>query len=202
MTIEKITYTDPASEDIGSDGKLIGTDYRNVSDEYKRVPMKMIRESLDEKRMPLVNVLFNITGDFNKSSVVRTTNAFLGDRVYIIGKRRFDRRGAAGTHHYEHINHSTEFDEVLAELESDGYTVFAVDNTAEFAPVNIWDAEIPLKSAFVYGEEGNGLDDDTVSKCHQSIYIHQRGSVRSINVAVASGIVMAEYSRRHLHSAG
>lgn len=197
MTIEKITYRDPREEELDADGRLLGEDTRNVGDNYKHIPLEMIRSTLDEKRLPLVNVLFNRTTDFNKAAIVRASNAFLASEVYLIGKRRFDRRGTVGAHHTEDIYHCEEFAEVFSHLRQAGYTIFAVDNTPDFSPEVIYDTEVPLKSAFVYGEEQLGLDPSTVALCDHVVYIPQYGSVRSINVGQAAAVVMSEYSRRH-----
>lgn len=193
MAIEKIVVQDKskASEDISE------VDNRNVSDNYKHIPLEMIRESLDEKRLPLVNIALNLTSDFNKSSIVRTANCFLGSEVYLVGKRRYDKRGTAGTHHYEHIYHSPEAKEVIDHLKDRGYTVFAVDNTDELAPEVVYSVDLPEKTAFLFGEEGTGIPVEIAKLCDKAVYIPQSGSARSLNVAVASGVMMSEYMRRH-----
>lgn len=198
MTIERITYTDisAANENIGD------TDNRNVADEYKHMPMSMIRASLDEKRLPLVNVAFNLTSDFNKATLIRNSNVFLADSVYLVGKKRFDKRGAVGTHHYENMWHSEKWEDLLAHLKAHDYMVYAVDNTPEFHPLKLYDITFPLKTAFVFGEEKLGLRAEVVESCDHAVAIPQAGSARSLNVGTASGILMSEYMRTHRYHVG
>ena len=169
----------------------------NVQDHLKGKTTSEIRELLQPDRTPMVSVCMNLTSDFNKSSVIRAHNAFLGSQVIIVGKRRFDRRGAVGTHHYEDVRHTTNFNDVYTYLKDREYTLIAVDNTPCFDPQTVYDAEIPRKAAFIYGEEQKGLSMEIVSKCDKVLYIPQYGSVRSINVAQAAAVMMSEYTRRH-----
>lgn len=169
----------------------------NVADLYKNSTLEEVRADLDKRRLPLVNICMNLTSDFNKGSVIRANNVFLGRAVYLVGKRKYNRVGAVGTHLYEHVFQSETLEEVLDFLRNEGYTIFGVDNQPEYNPVNIWDAELPLRSAFLYGEEQAGLSLEALALCDQVVYIHQEGSVRSLNVAQAAACVMSEYSRRH-----
>lgn len=171
-------------------------DNRNVIDYYKGWEDELIKADLERNRTDMVNVCMNLTGDFNKGSVIRANNAFRGSRVYIVGRKKYDTRGTVGTRHYEHINFEPEIEPVLTELKNNGYKLFAVDNTPEFNPQSISSTEFPEKSAFIYGEEKVGLSREVVDLCDASIYIPQHGSVRSLNVAQAAAIVMYEYDRQ------
>jgi tRNA G18 (ribose-2'-O)-methylase SpoU len=169
----------------------------NVKDMYKESTAAEIRADLDTRRTGLVNVFQNLTSDFNLSSGIRSNNAFCGRRVYVVGRRRYDRRGTVGTYHYEHVYHADGFGEVLKELHDDGYVVFAVDNVMRYHPKSIWDVRLPYKSAFVYGEERRGLSDDVIEACDGMVFVENPGSVRSMNVACAASCVMMEYARQH-----
>lgn len=186
MTIELLQYDDS------------GNTPTNIESRFAGMTTAQIREVMDSDRSPMVNVCMNLTSDFNKSSVIRAHSAFLGSDVYIVGKRRYDRRGTVGAHHYVPIFHSETLAPVVDKLHEDGYTVFAVDNTPEFNPVPVYDAALPAKSAFIYGEEQAGLSVDDVALCDSAIYIPMYGGVpRSLNVAQAAAVMMGEYCRRH-----
>lgn len=174
-----------------------GMTSKNVMDDFINMNTDCIREELDKGRSQMISVCMNLTSDFNKASVIRSNNAFLGNEVILVGKRRFDRRGTVGTHHYENIVHSYDIDEVFEYLRINDYTTFAVDNTPSLNPEVIYDVYMPEKSAFFYGEEQQGLSEEIASRCDKAIYIPQYGSVRSVNVASAASIVMSEYTRRH-----
>lgn len=169
----------------------------NVLDKFHNLTTEQVRNALESGRSPMVSVCMNLTHDFNKSSVIRAHNAFLGGDLYLVGKRSFDRRGTVGMHHYENIFHADNLEEVVEKLRENSYTVFAVDNTPEFDPHVVYDVEIPERSAFVYGEEQRGLSKDSVDLCDTSVYIPQYGCVRSMNVSQAAAVMMSEYNRRH-----
>lgn len=169
----------------------------NVADIYREWTMAEIRADLNTKRNEAVQIFMNLTSDLNKASGIRANNAFSGKAVYIVGKRHYQRTGTVGTHQYEHVFHAETLAELVEMLHNDGYTIYAVDNLSDHNPRNIWDVEYPAKSAFVYGEEQRGLQPDEIALCDEMVYINQTGSVRSLNVASASAVVLAEYSRQH-----
>ena len=100
-------------------------------------------------------------------------------------------------HHFEVMKHADSLEEGVEHLHSEGYTVYAVDNTPALQPAVVYDVELPEKSAFVYGEEQRGLALEEAALCDAAIYIPQRGAVRSLNVAQAAAVIMAEYTRQH-----
>lgn len=172
---------------------------RNTVDAYKDKMTNEIRDALDDQRSGMVNICMNLSSDFNKASIIRASNAFLGKQVWIVGNRKFDRRGTVGTHHYEHVMHADDYQELFEKLIADGYTIFPVDNRPEFDPKVINEVKFPEKSAFLYGEEMLGLSDDVIKACNgQMIYIRQRGSVRSLNVAQAAAVTMSFYDSQHI----
>ncbi len=173
-------------------------DERNIIDYFKGHTDEEIRANLDSRRTPLVNICMNLSGDFNKAAVIRANNAFLGSKVYMVGRRRYDIRGTVGTRHYENVEHSEELAPVIEKLIADGYLVCPIDNIESYSPVNLFDLEFPERVAFLYGEEGLGLSAESIALCNgPMIAIRQYGSVRSLNVGQAAAVLMAEYSRQH-----
>lgn len=187
-------------------------DYRNVTDFYKGKSDDEIRADLDQRRGEMISIMQNLSHDFNKASAVRNSNAF-GMRKLIFlnpenpaipdapeGIKKWDRRGSLGTQNYEHIEHRrvTDYQAVFDQLHADGYTIYAVDNTPGYQPQPLYNVTFPAKSAFLFGEERLGLADDLIAAADAMIYIPQYGSVRSINVSVAHGIIAAFYASQHM----
>lgn len=168
----------------------------NVIDSLKGLSAAEVKSELSARRSNLINVCMNHTDDFNKSSVIRASNAFLCKEIILVGKKKFDRRGSLGLHHLETVKHVQTLEECVAELHEAGYTVFAVDNTPEINPTAVYDVDLPELSAFVYGEEQAGLSAESVALCDAAIFLPQYGSVRSLNVAQAAAVMMSEYTRR------
>jgi tRNA G18 (ribose-2'-O)-methylase SpoU len=167
------------------------TDDRNVTDFYKYWDIEAIKANLDTKRNEFVVVVERVNGDFNFSTIVRNCNAFLGKRVVRCGIKKWDKRGAVGTNHYEHVEYSDSIMDVLNQYRNDGYRIVAIDNVGDAKVVNehSWVA----KSVMVFGEEGRGLSDEVLAFVDDVVYIEQYGSVRSLNIGTASGIVMYDY---------
>lgn len=175
------------------------TENSNTREIYKNSTLREIRADLEKNRSQLINVCMNLTKDLNKASMIRANNAFLGQAVFMVGKRRYNRRGTVGTHLYENVYHAHTLEDIVEYFKPLGYTVFAVDNVVldGFTPENIWDVKFPEKSIFVYGEEQRGLSEDEIRLCDRMVYINQTGSVRSLNVSQAGAVIMSEYSRQH-----
>lgn len=173
---------------------------RNVQDMYKRSLDEEIRADLDTRRSAAVQVFMNTENDFNISSAIRTHNGLNAGACYIVGRRKFDKRGTQGSHNYMHVFSATGYEEVFDKLHDDGYTIYAVDNILEHNPKNFWDVKFEEKSAFVYGTENMGLSDDVIKACDDMIYIDMLGSIRSFNLACTSSMVLSEYSRQHRNS--
>lgn len=175
----------------------------NVRDYYQQTVTTEIRADLDRRRDAasatgeLVCVYMNLAQDFNKASAIRSGNAFLVSETYIVGKRHYDRRGTQGAYYFEHVFHADTLEEVAGLLHGRGFTLLAVDNVAEARPVSLWDAELPDRCAFVFGEERRGLAPEEWGLCDGSVYIRMDGAIRSMNVACAASVAMAEWCRRH-----
>lgn len=187
------------------------SDTRNVVDEFKGMSDDFIRLELQKRRTPMVSVALNLSHDFNKSACMRAHNAHAGKEFIFLNKpneqipdstegtKRWDKRGSVGAYNYESVRHLsiTYWKELFEELRADGYTIYAVDNTVGYNPKPIYDAVLPERSAFIYGEEGLGISAEMIEACDEMIYIPQFGSVRSLNISQAAATVMYEYSRQH-----
>ena len=82
-----------------------GEDTRNLIDKFKGMPNEAIVAELDKTRVPLEVAIENLAHDFNIGTIVRNANAFNVAKVHIIGKRKYNRRGAMVTDKYLHIDH-------------------------------------------------------------------------------------------------
>ncbi len=168
-----------------------GTETRNLIDHYHYWKNEAIIADLDTKRHPFAVLLSNIGYDFNIATAIRNANAFLAERVFIYGRRQWDRRGAVGTHTYQHITHITE-EQGIGHLLND-YTLVGIDNVDGAVPIQ--DLDWPERPLLCFGQEQIGLPQDLLDQCAAVTYIKQYGSVRSLNVGTASGIAMYEWCR-------
>lgn len=170
-------------------------DTRNLVDKFKGMPNEAIIAELDKTRIPIEIAIENLAHDFNIGTIVRNANAFNVSRVHIIGKRKYNRRGAMVTDKYLHIDHFVTVSEFIEDAHKRGMNVVAVDNNRpESKPL----AKVKLKmnSIFVFGSESDGISQELLDAADQAFYIEQLGSTRSINVGCASAIAMYEAVRQ------
>ena len=166
---------------------------RNVIDEYKSLTDEKIREELKRSVNPVAVCMEHWKGDFNISTLIRNANAFNVEKVYYLGKKRIDVRGAVGAHHYMDIDYLDDGHKRLVELKNK-YTFIAVDNNVDKThKLREFDwNKLQKPPLILFGEEGCGLTEEVLNLADYRIEIEQYGSVRSLNVGTASGIVLFE----------
>ncbi|MBP5656360.1 rRNA methyltransferase, partial [Candidatus Saccharibacteria bacterium] len=98
-------------------------DTRNLIDKYKGLSNEEIIADLDKTRIPLEIAIENLAHDFNIGTIVRNANAFNVARVHIIGKRKYNRRGAMVTDKYLHIDHFATVDEFVDDAHARGMKI-------------------------------------------------------------------------------
>jgi tRNA G18 (ribose-2'-O)-methylase SpoU len=167
-------------------------DRRNVVDGYRYWRLEAIVADLDTRRNPLHVAIQNWEHDFNIGSIVRTANAFNATAVHILGRRRWNRRGAMVTDRYLHVRHHADVPSFLAELAAEGVTPIGVDNLPGSVPLET--TELPQHCCLVFGSEGPGLTDEVVRGCAGLVSITQYGSTRSLNAGAAAAIAMYQWA--------
>lgn len=172
-----------------------GKNSRNVIDYYKEWENDQIKADLDTRRLPFIVGLENISGDFNKSTIIRSSNAFLAKESWIIGNKRWDRRGAVGTHNYIHLKYSPSLDDIyLNQPHIRDMRWVAVDNVPGATPITQY--EWKSDTFMIFGEESRGISPMALGMADDVVMIPQLGSVRSLNVGVAGGIIMYDYASK------
>jgi tRNA G18 (ribose-2'-O)-methylase SpoU len=170
-------------------------DPRNVVDRYKFWTLEAIVADLDTRRHPLHVAIENWQHDFNIGSIVRTANAFNVAGVHIVGKRRWNRRGAMVTDRYVHIHHHPDVAALAQWADLERLPLIAVDNVDGSVPLE--SASLPAACVMLFGQEGPGLSDEAVAACRATYAIAQFGSTRSINAGAAAAIAMHAWIREH-----
>jgi tRNA G18 (ribose-2'-O)-methylase SpoU len=189
-------YPEPWPDDDRLDPELLAHgDRRNVVDRYRYWTVSAIVADLDRRRHPFHVAIENWQHDLNIGAVVRNANAFLAAAVHIVGRRRWNRRGAMVTDRYVHLQHHETVDDLAAWAAGAGLPLIGIDNLP--GAVSLLDAPMPRACVLLFGQEGPGLSPAARKAVVQVLSIPQFGSTRSINAGVASGIAMAEWIRRH-----
>jgi tRNA G18 (ribose-2'-O)-methylase SpoU len=171
-------------------------DTRNVIDEYRYWTMEAIVADLDSKRHRFHVAIENWQHDLNIGSIVRTANAFLANTVHIVGRRRWNKRGAMVTDRYQHVIHHPTIDEFLEWAKAHNLTVVGVDNVP--GSVSIDDTSLPEGCVLLFGQEGPGLSPEAIAASDLVVEIEQFGSTRSLNASAAAAIIMHSWIREHV----
>ena len=172
-------------------------DRRNVEDRYRYWRHDAIVADLDTRRHPLHVAVENWGHDFNIGSVIRTANAFNVAAFHIVGRRRWNRRGAMVTDRYQHeVHHPTVAD--LAEWAASRHIpLVGIDNLP--GSVAIEGYALPSPAVLVFGQEGPGLTPEMRAACAVVLHITQYGSTRSINAGAAAAIAMHAWAVQHAY---
>ncbi|MGH3472950.1 MAG: TrmH family RNA methyltransferase [Nocardioidaceae bacterium] len=174
---------------------LSSGDRRNVCDRYRYWRLEAIVADLDTRRHGFHVAIENWQHDFNIGSVVRTANAFLAAEVHIVGRRRWNRRGAMVTDRYQHLRHHPSVESLTEWSGANALALVGVDNVPGAAPLE--STPLPRECVLVFGQEGPGLSVAMRAACAQIISITQFGSTRSINAGAAAAIAMHAWVSRH-----
>ncbi|HEY0001884.1 MAG TPA: RNA methyltransferase [Actinoplanes sp.] len=170
-------------------------DRRNVVDRYRYWTREAVIADLDTRRHDFHVAIENWQHDFNIGTVVRNANAFLATEVHIVGRRRWNRRGAMVTDRYQHVRHHPTIGEFADWAAGHDLPVIGIDNLPGSVPME--STALPRRCILLFGQEGPGLSADARAACARLFSIAQYGSTRSINAGVASGIAMHAWIRAH-----
>jgi tRNA G18 (ribose-2'-O)-methylase SpoU len=192
---------------------LTDGDARNVVDGYRYWRHEAIVADLDTRRHPFHVAVENWQHDFNIGSVVRTANAFNAAAVHIVGRRRWNRRGAMVTDRYQHVLHHPAVADLVAWASSGGrgsgerdradrgrLPLIGIDNLPGAVPIEGY--AIPRECVLLFGQEGPGLSAEAHEACDVVLSITQFGSTRSINAGAAAAIAMYSWALQHAEGAG
>ncbi|MGA1453372.1 MAG: TrmH family RNA methyltransferase, partial [Pontimonas sp.] len=138
--------------------------------------------------------------DLNIGSIVRSANAFLAHTVHIVGRKRWNRRGAMVTDRYQRVVHHPSINELVAYSRNEGLTIVAVDNVGDSTPIE--STVLPRDCVILFGQEGPGLSAEALEAADMAVEITQFGSTRSLNASAAAAIVMHRWIMTHAELPG
>ena len=163
-------------------------DTRNLLDQFKGLPNEVVKQKLAKSAFPYHIAIENYQHDFNIGTIVRNANAFNACGVHIVGKRQWNKRGAMATNLYLSVYNHPSVSEFKKWAEDHKLPIIGIDNIA--GSIDLRATKLPKKCVLVFGQEGPGLSPEMQAICQEIIAIEQFGSTRSVNVGVASGIIL------------
>jgi len=186
----------PWPDDDRLDPELLALgDRRNVVDRYRYWRVEAVVADLDTRRNPVHVAIENWRHDLNIGSVVRTANAVNAAGVHVVGRRRWNRRGAMVTDRYLTVHHHEDVAALSTWTRSRGMPLVGIDNTPGAQPLETTD--LPHEVVLLFGQEGTGLTSAALEACSSVLSIAQFGSTRSVNAGAAAAIALHAWVRRH-----
>ncbi|WP_085371368.1 TrmH family RNA methyltransferase [Leifsonia sp. NCR5] len=175
-------------------------DTRNVIDRYRYWRMEAIVADLDQHRHPFHVAIENWQHDMNIGSIVRSANAFAADTVHIIGRRRWNKRGAMVTDRYQHVMHHDDVAAFVAWARDASLPIIAIDNVPGSVVIETF--AFPKECVLLFGQEGPGLSPEAIDAADAVVEISQFGSTRSINASAAAAVAMHAWVLQHVSFSG
>ena len=168
-------------------------DTRNLIDKFKGMPNEQVFDELSQSRTSLEVAIENVEHDFNIGSIVRTANSFNVSKVHIIGRKKYNRRGAMCTDKYLEIVHHASIEDFLKTQKN--RELVAIENNTPRAK-ELHTKKFASNTTLILGSEKNGITEELLSHADDVRYIESFGSTRSVNVGAAAAIAMYEWTRQ------
>ena len=164
-------------------------------EELNRIDIEAFKKA---KKIGLTVVLDNIRSLNNIGSVFRTSDAFRVDEILLCGitatPPHIDiHKTALGAEDSMAWRHFDETIDAVNELKQAGYTVFSIEQAENSASLSDLSLDMNKKYAIVLGHEVHGVQQSVIDASHGCIEIPQYGTKHSLNIAVATGIVVWEF---------
>ena len=152
-----------------------------------------VNEYRDADKTPIIIVLDNIRSMENVGAFFRTADAFRIKALYLCGitaqpPHREIHKTALGAEDSVDWMYFKTTQEACEMLHANGYRIFAVEQVED--SIKLDEFKAPEKSAYIFGNEVDGVDDFVLPYCEQAVEIPQEGTKHSLNVSVSGGIVM------------
>lgn len=161
---------------------------------------KTVDEFKEAEKNKVIVVLENIRSMQNVGSVFRTADAFLVEAIYLIGytpqpPHRDIHKTALGATETVNWKYFAKTSEAITELKDNGYKLFGIEQAEGSMLLQDFEKEKEEKIALIFGNEAEGVEQETLLQCDGCIEIPQFGSKHSLNISVAAGVVLWEIVR-------
>jgi 23S rRNA (guanosine2251-2'-O)-methyltransferase len=153
------------------------------------------------EKIPLVVVLDNVRSSNNIGSIFRTSDAFLVGKIYLCGicgtpPDKEIHKTALGAEYSMDWEYCKTTEEIVIRLKNEGYTIVAIEQAEGSIPLPDYIPGVDEKVALIFGNEINGVQQEIIHLCDNTVEIPQFGTKHSFNIAVSAGIVLWEFFKK------
>jgi tRNA G18 (ribose-2'-O)-methylase SpoU len=152
-----------------------------------------IRRELAPLRSDFSIAVCRAKNPFNIGAIIRVAHSFLAREIFLIGAEPYYERAAMGMQKYENIVECADERAFLDAVA--GRPLVGVER--DHARTTIWEAPMPEGLVFVLGSENDGVPPALLAACAEVVAIPMYGINHSYPVAIAAGMVLCEWARRH-----
>lgn len=194
---------------IAREGLAKDLSIHNVRPEFKEMSIENRRAIADNDRLPYHVMCMNVEGNINIGVVIRNAHLFGAKSVVVMGRTRSDGRSEVGMGNYTDVirihslNPDLSFDEnifINYINENNLFPIF-VETGGEMLGQFSWDEKmyaVKKQPIFILGNETTGIDENILNTRHLwsesfVVGIPMRGVGRSLNLGVASGVIMWDF---------
>ena len=149
-----------------------------------------------------VVIIDNVRSAHNVGSIFRTSDGAGVSSIVLVGYTpspidRFGRQqpeikktslGASAMIPFQTKESGEDILKYIEELKSDGFTIVALEQTA--GSISLYDFVVPQKVVYIVGNEIDGVSLELLSVCDLVIEIPMAGKKESLNVGVATGVLL------------
>lgn len=159
---------------------------------------KTVSNFKQAEKTPLILILDNIRSLNNIGSVFRTADAFLIEKIYLCGitatppHKDIHKTALGATENvaWEYVENTLD---VVQKLQNEKVSVWAIEQTEKAVLLDVFQPKKNSKHAFILGNEVRGVAQEVVNACGQALEIPQFGTKHSLNISVATGVVVWDY---------
>lgn len=152
-----------------------------------------IRRELAPLRNDLSIAICRAKNPFNIGAIIRVAHSFLVREIFLIGTEPYYEKAAMGMHKYETIVECADEASFLDAVR--GRPLVGVER--DHAKTTLWEAEMPKDLVFLLGSENDGIPPTLLAACDEVVAIPMYGINHSYPVAIAAGMILCEWARRH-----
>jgi 23S rRNA (guanosine2251-2'-O)-methyltransferase len=165
------------------------------------LPRLTVNDFKAAEKIPLVVVLDNVRSSNNIGSIFRTSDAFLVGKIYLCGicgtpPDKEIHKTALGAEYSMDWEYCKTTEEIVIRLKNEGYTIIAIEQVEGSIPLRDYIPGVDEKVALIFGNEINGVQQEIIHLCDNTVEIPQFGTKHSFNIAVSAGIVLWEFFKK------
>ncbi len=162
-------------------------------------------DELDENKNRSILILDGVEDVANFGAIIRSAAATGISAICIPSHNNAPINGitfktSAGTVHKVKIIQFSGINQMISDAKKYGFWIYGIDANNEkvdkYAASSIWEQEFDKKSAFVIGSEGQEKSQKAKENCDFVVPIPMENNVESLNVSVATAVVLYEWKRQ------